>query len=91
MHLIHEFFKIHLSPGGSYTDPAERVMPLLNIAMQGFALSRQPMSSNYEDQIKGCNSMAKIRMKSNSDEIRSAVTVPSIEGRNSVTILSPEW
>ena len=34
-------------PGGSYTNPAERAMSLLNIAMQGVALSRVEIVPEY--------------------------------------------
>ena len=44
-------------PGGSYTDPAERIMPLLNIAMQGVALARRPMEPVFENALHNMNSM----------------------------------
>ena len=36
-------------------------MSLLNIALQGVALERSPMTAEYEDLLKSCSSMAEIR------------------------------
>ena len=44
-------------PGGSYVNPTERCMPLLNIALNGMALSLRAMSEEHEKAIKNCNSM----------------------------------
>ena len=48
-------------PGGSYIDPAERIMPILNIAMNGVALSRKEMSEKSEREIKNWSSMTLLR------------------------------
>ena len=54
---------IILPSGGSFTEPCERVMPLLNIAMQGISLGRRVMEPLFEKSIKNAKSMKKIREK----------------------------
>ena len=67
-------------PGGSYVDPAERVMPLLNIAMNGVALAREKMSDQDEKKISGCNSMAALRKKSEDNPELENSLKESVEG-----------
>ena len=55
-------------PGVSYTNPAERAMSLLHIAMQGVALSRVEMVPEYESMLKTANSMEQIRAVCDGDE-----------------------
>ena len=54
-------------PGGSYVDPAERMMPSLTMAMNGVALSREKMSDEDEKTIKNCNTMESLRQLCESD------------------------
>lgn len=49
------------APGQSFINPVERIMSLLNLALQGIALERSPMAAEYEDLLKSCSSMAEIR------------------------------
>ena len=49
------------APGQSWTNPAERVMSLLNVALQNCALQRSASDEETERQLKKCNSMAAIR------------------------------
>ena len=49
------------APGHSWTNPAERVMSLLNIGLQNCALSRQECAEDIEKLLKNCNSMESIR------------------------------
>ena len=61
-------------PGGSYTNPAERMMPLLNFAMYGVSLERslQPV---HETKIKNANTMEEIRTICKDDpDLTDAVT-----------------
>ncbi|XP_056009601.1 uncharacterized protein LOC130051588 [Ostrea edulis] len=48
-------------PCGSYANPAERTMSLLNLALQNVALERTAMSPNCEMQIKSVNSLKSLR------------------------------
>ena len=62
-------------PGGSYVNPAERAMPLLNIAMQGVSLSREKMQPEHEAALKSANCMEYIRKacKDNHDLTKSTM------------------
>ena len=51
------------APGQSWTNPAERIMSILNIGLQNCSLERESMDKESEDAIKNCNSMASIREK----------------------------
>ena len=46
-------------PGHSWTNPVERVMPLLNLAIQSVAMSRMP-TEQMEGPLRSCNSTADI-------------------------------
>ena len=62
-------------PGGSYVDPAERIMPLLNLALNGVSLSRILMGERSEAMIKNANSMEAVREKCNNEGERLKNTV----------------
>ena len=49
------------APGHSYTNPAERVMSVLNIGIQNCALERQELDKDSETNLKRFGSMADIR------------------------------
>ncbi|MES9904556.1 MAG: hypothetical protein ABW168_18000, partial [Sedimenticola sp.] len=49
------------APGHSWTNPAERVMSILNVGLQNCALSRTKGSEETEAQLKKCGSMDAIR------------------------------
>ena len=49
------------APGGSYLNPVERIMSVLNLAMQGVALERKQMGNDVEKVLSTSNSMADIR------------------------------
>lgn len=49
------------APGGSWINPAERVMALLNIGLNGVALAREKMVDDIEKLISNCNSMSDLR------------------------------
>jgi hypothetical protein len=49
------------APGQSWSNPAERIMSLLNIALQNCALERPPCSDDIEKIIAKCNGMQAIR------------------------------
>lgn len=51
------------APGNSWANPAERIMSLLNIAFQNTALARDEGNAEFEQNIRGCNSMSEIRKK----------------------------
>ena len=52
------------APGNSWANPAERIMSLLNLALQNVALTREVCDTqHYEHVLKSANSMADIRNK----------------------------
>lgn len=51
------------APGHSWINPVERIMSILNIAMQNAALARTECNSDIEHILKSANSMADIRKK----------------------------
>ena len=49
------------APGGSFINPVECIMSLLNLAMQGVALERKKVGDSVEKILQSCNSMSDIR------------------------------
>ena len=49
------------APTQSWTNPGERVMSVLNMAMQNCALGRELMDDDFEKHMKRCNSMSSVR------------------------------
>ncbi|XP_052286545.1 uncharacterized protein LOC127882125 isoform X2 [Dreissena polymorpha] len=49
------------APGHSWTNPAERVMSVLNIALQNCSLEREKLADEHEKEFQKCNSMAQLR------------------------------
>ena len=49
------------APGQSWTNPAERIMSILNFGLQNCALSRAKADEETEKKLKSCGSMAAIR------------------------------
>ena len=61
------------APGHSFSNPAERIMSILNLGLQNVATERSVGSDEFEKKIKSCNSMQEIReadKKSDSDIIK---------------------
>jgi hypothetical protein len=52
---------VRCAPGQSFTNPAERVMSLLNLGLQNVSLGRNSCGYDIEDILKSKNSMAEIR------------------------------
>ena len=52
---------LRTAPQQSWTNPAERVMPILNIGLQGCSLSRTEMDRDFETTMRKCNGMNAIR------------------------------
>lgn len=65
------FFELNLemlilarcAPGHSWTNPAERVMSILNIGLQNCALERSKGDDDTESDIRKCGSMADLRTR----------------------------
>lgn len=55
------FVAARCAPGQSWTNPAERVMSILNIGLQNCALTREKGSDELEKMLKSCTSMAAVR------------------------------
>ncbi len=49
------------APTQSWTNPAERLMSVLNLALSNCALSRKLMGDEFEKNMKKCNSMTSVR------------------------------
>ncbi len=47
-------------PTQSWGNPVERVMPVLNLGLQGVALARDEMTEVYEKELKKFNSMSSV-------------------------------
>jgi hypothetical protein len=61
------------APGHSWLNPAERIMSILNIAVQNVALSREQCNSEIEQILKSANSMSDIRKRAqNNQEVKRA-------------------
>ena len=56
---------VRTPPYNSWKDQAERIMSILNIAIQGVRLAREKMSDQTEQQLLDCSSMKQIRAQAN--------------------------
>lgn len=65
------------APGHSFVSPAERVMSILNLALQNVALERK--ETMHETQLKNCNSMAAIRTLAWTNEEIKTSWIESVE------------
>jgi hypothetical protein len=72
------------APGQSWTNPAERVMSVLNLGLQNVSLERQPVSKEVEAKLKSCNSMSGIRQVAEGKDDIKAGWAESIEPVQSV-------
>ena len=62
------YIAIRCAPHHSYTNPAERCMSILNLALQGGATARAPMPDVQESLIRNCSSITDIRAKAERSE-----------------------
>lgn len=60
---LNTLIAVRTAPDHSWLNPAERVMSVLNLAIQNCAFSRAESGSNFEQVIKSANSMSEIRTK----------------------------
>lgn len=61
------YIHVRCAPGHSWTNPAERIMSILNIDLQNVSMERKEAGREIEMLLKGCNSMSKIREKCSSN------------------------
>ncbi|VDI69131.1 Hypothetical predicted protein [Mytilus galloprovincialis] len=67
------------APGHSFVNPAERVMSILNLALQNVALERKESTEEMKKILKNCNSMAAVRsLAEKTPEVKTA-WIESIE------------
>jgi hypothetical protein len=66
------------TPTQSWTNPAERVMSVLNLALSNFALAREPMDDEFEKNIKKCSSMTSVRKLADKDNVAMNVAEVAI-------------
>ena len=57
------FFTGRCAPGQSWTNPAERVMSILNLSLQNCAIGRESCSDDVEKLLQPCKSMKHVREK----------------------------
>ena len=67
------------APGHSYTNPAERIMSILNVGLQNVALERSSCSDAVEQKLRRCNSMANIRTAATKQPDLREAWVESVE------------
>lgn len=67
------------APGHSWINPVERIMSTLNPSIQNIALARDECSSDMEQILRGCSSMADIRKKSESNPSLKEEWLQSLE------------
>lgn len=73
--LIH----VRCAPRQSWTNPAERIMSILNIGLQNVSLERQEAGREIEMLLKGCISMSDIKEKCTSNAILREGWTQSVE------------
>ncbi len=69
-------FLVHArtAPGDSFKNPAERLMSILNLSLQGVSLCRESMDKHHEEKIKKASTMKAVRALCSSDDaLRVAV------------------
>ena len=62
-----------VAPTQSWTNPAERVMGPLNLALQNMALARTPMGDDFEAAMKRCNGMSAVRAVASEEDVEREV------------------
>lgn len=72
------------APGQSWTNPAERIMSVLNLGLQNCALERQCCDEQTEKQFRKCNSMADIRSTAENDPSLKLKWKESVECTQSI-------
>lgn len=61
------------APGHKYVNPAERVMSILNLALQNVALERKESREEMNKILKNCNNMAAVRtLAEKTPEVKTA-------------------
>ena len=66
------------APSQSYHNPAERIMSLLNLALQNVALERTSMPPEFEMQAKSLNSLSQVRNICNKNSVLKTKYVESL-------------
>ena len=61
------FIAARTAPQQSYSNPAERIMSLLNLALQNVAINREAMDEKYEKKMKNVSSIKQARLVADKD------------------------
>ena len=69
----------HTAPHHSYSNHAERIMSLLNIAQQNSALQGRSKSEEYESRLKSLKTMTSIRMTAERSDMLETALLESTE------------
>jgi len=70
---------VRTAPYHSWTNPAERVMSILNLALQGVSLERDKMDNVLEEILKGKNTLEEIRVAANKNDLLRIKLIDSIK------------
>ncbi|XP_046330978.1 uncharacterized protein LOC124114453 [Haliotis rufescens] len=71
---------VRTAPNASWRNPPERVMSLLNLALNCIGLMRAEMEPQFENMLKSCNNMKSIREKATIFPDLEKAFVDSLEG-----------
>lgn len=71
---VNHLIAMRAAPGQSYVNPVERIMSILNIALQNCALQRSERGKPVEQLIKGCQCLDDIRKKVDKEEWMASMT-----------------
>jgi hypothetical protein len=83
------------APTQSWTNPAERVMGPLNLAMQNMALARKKMDDSFEDAMRRCHGMSAVRVLQEQNAAAASLSdqseaTPPLQQSNATTSLSDQ-
>lgn len=73
------YIAVRTGPSQSYANPAERIMSLLNLALQNVALCREQMDDAKEYRVKSLNSLKAVRAASSKDPALKQALLESLE------------
>jgi hypothetical protein len=67
---------LRTAPQQSWKNPAERVMSVLNLGLQGCSLARTAMDCEFEVTMRRCNGMNALRRAA--EKSRAAIVAPTV-------------
>ena len=76
---------VRTPPYHSWKDPAERIMSILNIALQGIGLVRNEMTEEIENEFRKCSGTKDVRKLTESNEVVKDEVLNSVKGSIDLT------